>query len=361
MTLHELDQVYFPLVNRFTFYGWGGGRGTNTLSAYRGERLVHTVEYMLCTDDVSQAMTVEIGQQGRLGMDQHQPDAVARQVVLECSHHACCRVIDVRDRAGIHHQPAHRRGRLFDETAHVCRKTASVGIEEGRAELEDYQAGPAQRPGDGRCRLPLPGAGLYQHCRVRTVAVAYMAEQGERHGQQDTLLDANDHYDRGGGQRELELAGAFAPDVAQAGQIDEPYGDREDDGAKHALRQILQRAGQKEEYERDDGGGGEVRELAAPARALDHSSLRRTTIDHERAAERRGRIGRRQSEEVGVFVECLAMARRVGARRRGALGDNHHKARGRHREQLQGLLPAHLRHTEARQASGHRPNDGDAM
>ena len=145
------------------------------------------------------------------------------------------------------------------------------------------------------------------------------------------------------------------------GRSTSPTGDREDDGAKHALRQILQRAGQKEEYERDDCGGGEVRELASPAGALDHSGLRRTTIDHECAAERRGRIGRRQSEEVGVFVERFAMARRIGARRRGALGDDHHKARGRHREQRQGLLPAHLRHTEARQASGHRPNDGDAM
>src|SRR5262252_1823858 len=173
----ELDQVYSSLVNRVAFHGWGGRYGTNTLSAYRGERLVQTVEDMLASDDVGQAVPVEIGQQGRLGMDQHQHDSLASQVVLEGSQYACRRVIDVRDRAGVYHQPAHRRGRLFDETAHVFRKTASVGVEEGRSELEDYQAGPAQRTVDGRCRPPLPGAGLHQHCRVRTIAVAYMAEQ----------------------------------------------------------------------------------------------------------------------------------------------------------------------------------------
>src|SRR5215467_11729312 len=118
----ELDQVCSSLVNRVTFHGWGGGRGTNTLSAYCGECLVQTVEDMLATDDLGQAMTVEVGQQGRLCMYQHQHDSVARQVVLEGAHHACRRVIDVRDRAGIHHQPAHRRGRVFDETAHVFRK-----------------------------------------------------------------------------------------------------------------------------------------------------------------------------------------------------------------------------------------------
>ena len=57
----ELDQVYSSLVNRVAFHGWGGGRGTHTLSAYRGERLVQTVEDMLAPDDVSQAMPVEIG------------------------------------------------------------------------------------------------------------------------------------------------------------------------------------------------------------------------------------------------------------------------------------------------------------
>src|SRR5262245_39771399 len=62
--VYELNQVSLPLVNSFTFHGQGVGCGTNTLSAYRGERLVQTVEDMLCIDDVGQAMTVEIDQQG---------------------------------------------------------------------------------------------------------------------------------------------------------------------------------------------------------------------------------------------------------------------------------------------------------
>ena len=101
-----------------------------------------------------------------------------------------------------------------------------------------------------------------------------------------------------------------------------------------------QRAGQEEEHERDDPGGRQVRELAAPAGAFDHRGLRRAAVHHERAAERRGRIGRRQTHEVRVFVERFAMARRIGARRRCALGDDHQKARGRHRDKRQGLRPS---------------------
>ena len=101
-------------------------------------------------------MTVQIGLQGRLRVYEHQHDAVAGQVVLEVPQHACRRVIDVRDRAGIHHQPVHRRGRSFDEAAHVLREAAGVGIEEVRSELKDHQAGPAQRARDGRRRPPLP-------------------------------------------------------------------------------------------------------------------------------------------------------------------------------------------------------------
>jgi len=49
---------------QFTFHGWSGGYGTNTLSAYGGERLVQAVEDAISADDVGQAVTVEICLQG---------------------------------------------------------------------------------------------------------------------------------------------------------------------------------------------------------------------------------------------------------------------------------------------------------
>ena len=74
---------------------------------------------------------------------------------------------------------------------------------------------------------------------------------------------ADDHRRRD--QRQAELAGALAPDVAQAAHVDEPDGDGEDDRPEDAARQVLQRAGEEEEHERHDAGGREVRHLAAPA------------------------------------------------------------------------------------------------
>ena len=57
------------------------GHDTNTLSAYRGERLAQGVEDVIGADDVGQAVAVQIGLQGRLHVDEHQPDAGASQVV----------------------------------------------------------------------------------------------------------------------------------------------------------------------------------------------------------------------------------------------------------------------------------------
>ena len=43
----------------------------NTLSAYRGKRLPQGVEDVIAADDIGQAMTVEIGSQGRLRVYEH--------------------------------------------------------------------------------------------------------------------------------------------------------------------------------------------------------------------------------------------------------------------------------------------------
>jgi hypothetical protein len=115
----------------------------NTMFAYCGERLVQGVEDVIGANDVGQAVAVQIGLQGRLHVDEYQPDARAGQVVVKLLQHSCCRVIHVRNGAGIHHQPGDRRRRSLDQAAHVRREAADVGIEEIRPESEDHQAGPA--------------------------------------------------------------------------------------------------------------------------------------------------------------------------------------------------------------------------
>ena len=56
--------------------------GRNTLSAYHSQRLAQAVEDMIGTDEVGQAMAVQIGLQGRLRVCEHQHNAVAGQVFV---------------------------------------------------------------------------------------------------------------------------------------------------------------------------------------------------------------------------------------------------------------------------------------
>src|SRR5215510_9749289 len=56
--------------------------GRNTLSAYHSQRLAQAVEDMIGTDDVGQAMAVQIGLKGRLRVCEHQHNAVAGQVFV---------------------------------------------------------------------------------------------------------------------------------------------------------------------------------------------------------------------------------------------------------------------------------------
>ena len=76
----------------------------------------------------------------------------------------------------------------------------------------------------------------------------------------------------------------------------------------------------------DDGGEGELRDLASRARAFRHRRLGRAAVDDERAAERRGGVGGGQPEDVGVLVDALLVLDRIDARRRRALGDDHDEA-----------------------------------
>ena len=79
-----------------------------------------------------------------------------------------------------------------------------------------------------------------------------------------------------------------------------------------------------------------MRQLASPTGAFDHRCLCRTPVHYERPAQRRRRVGRRQANQVRVFVEPLLMTRGIGAGRRRTLSDDHNKARANHRNQRLG-------------------------
>ncbi len=58
-------------------HGIGGAHDMNALSAYRCERFAQGVEDVIGSDDVAQPVAVQIRQQRRFGVNQHQRYAVA--------------------------------------------------------------------------------------------------------------------------------------------------------------------------------------------------------------------------------------------------------------------------------------------
>ena len=165
---------------------------------------------------------------------------------------------------------------------------------------------------------------------------------------------------RGGEKREPELAPALAQDVLQALHVDHADRDGEDDARKHAARQVLQVPGQRDQHDRDDPGEDELGELALRARVVRHGGLGRAAVDDEGAGQRRPGIGGGDAEDVGVLVDVLAMLDRVDARGRRALGDDHHEARARDRQEVERLAPGHVRPAERRQPPGDGTDHGDA-
>ena len=73
------------------------------------------------------------------------------------------------------------------------------------------------------------------------------------------------------------------------------------------MRQILQRAGQEHENKEHDRGEDELGDLASRARPVGHRRLRRTAVHDESPADRRGGVGGREAEDVGVLVDPFLM------------------------------------------------------
>ena len=84
-----------------------------------------------------------------------------------------------------------------------------------------------------------------------------------------------------GGHR--ELVAPDPQDVAHPHVVDQPDPDEEDDRREDRVRHVGQRAGQEQQDHDDDGAGGELRDLAPAAGAVDHLGLGRAAVDRERA------------------------------------------------------------------------------
>jgi hypothetical protein len=85
------------------------------------------------------------------------------------------------------------------------------------------------------------------------------AQEGEDHGEDDSLLHSDQDYDDGGEEGEEIFAGTFAADAGHTAQIDEFDGDDKDDGAEDTTRQKLERPCEEQEHESDDDGGRDLR------------------------------------------------------------------------------------------------------
>ena len=190
--------------------------------------------------------------------------------------------------------------------------------------------------------------------------MANVPQQRQRDGEQDPLLDSEDRHRRGRHHREGEFAGTLRDNVAQRRDVDEPDGDREDDPGEHATREVLERRRHEQQDRDDDGCGRELGDLRRRAGAIAHRCLRRAAVDDERTAHRGRGVRRRQSENVRVLVEALAMALREYPRRRGALRDDDREARGRDRQQRAQLVHRRHRKPQCGEPSGHRTDHIDA-
>ena len=101
---------------------------------------------------------------------------------------------------------------------------------------------------------------------------------------------------------------------SQGAQVDHVDCDEKDQRAEHALGKILQGLGEEEQDEGDDGGGGDLRDLALAAGAFDDRGLGGAAVDDEGAAEGCGGVGCGEADDILICVEPLA----DGAQRRCA-------------------------------------------
>ena len=122
-------------------------------------------------------------------------------------------------------------------------------------------------------------------------------------GEHDAVLDAQDHHRGGREQRDGELVAPAGQDAPHPADVDELDRDEEHHRRQRGVRQVGQRPGEQQKDDQNHGGGRELGQLAAPARAVDHLRLGRAAVDDERAGERGGHVRGAQADQVGVLAE----------------------------------------------------------
>ena len=162
------------------------------------------------------------------------------------------------------------------------------------------------------------------------------------------------------GDRELALADA--PDRGHPAVVDQPQADQEHDGREDGVGHVGQGTGQEQQHGDHDRARGELRDLAAPAPAVDHLGLRGAAVHDEGAADAGPDVRHAEADEVDVLVEAVAVLHGVGPRRGRALGEDHddqgdHRGQQRHDVRRGHDLGGQA---ERRQAARHRPEDRDA-
>src|ERR1700735_4559136 len=98
-------------------------------------------------------------------------------------------------------------------------------------------------------------------------------------------------------------------------------GNEQDKRAEYALRQILERFGEKQQNECNYRRGGYLRELALGAGTFNQRSLRWAAVDDKGTTEGCCDVSGGQSDEVAVRIDLLMVASCVDARGWGTLSD----------------------------------------
>ena len=107
-------------------------------------------------DHVGDPVAIHVGAQIGVDAGKDDVDTGAAEIVAKIMHRASGGEVDRGDRPGIDHQPAHRRRRVRDQTAHLVREEIGVGIEQIGAEMVDDQSGLGLHAWDGGNGHPAP-------------------------------------------------------------------------------------------------------------------------------------------------------------------------------------------------------------
>ena len=91
-------------------------------------------------------------------------------------------------------------------------------------------------------------------------------------------------YDGRDGKSDNILVPALLADFGEFAKLDQFDADQEHDGGEYRIWQVAERLRQEEQNQEDRRGGGEMRDLAATARRIDHGRFGWAAIDDERAA-----------------------------------------------------------------------------